>query len=153
MSFSTLWLQLLGFTAMQASTLLGGVISGSLGDWVAQRRPLSGRIMVAPVSVAAGIPLMLVLLVLLPASPALRLCWAAYGATMLVGGATISWTWAGCISPMFADIVPPRRWWACWPSVPSASRWRRVARGPGAAAAGRTCLAAARRRGPPTPRR
>jgi hypothetical protein len=116
MSFSTLWLQLVGFSALQASTLLGcsalgtaagGLIGGSLGDWAAQRRPLSGRIAVAQVSVAAGIPLMIVLLVLLPGSPALHLCWPAYAATMLVTGAAISWTWAGCNSPIFSEIVPP----------------------------------------------
>lgn len=116
MAFTTLWLQLVGFSDFQASTILalsalgtavGGVLGGTLGDSAAKRRPLTGRIIVAQISVASGIPFMIILLKALPASPLLRLSWAAYACVALAAGASISWTWAGCNSPIFADIVPP----------------------------------------------
>lgn len=116
--FFTLWLQLLGFMDWQASLVmatfsttcaLGTMTGGLMGDFVARHRPRSGRIAIAQLSVAAGLPLTFLLLKVLPYTheaghPGL----GPYLVTVGLLGLVCSWTWAGCNSPMFAEIVPNR---------------------------------------------
>jgi hypothetical protein len=63
--YLTLYFQLLGFPAFTASTLVavfmagvavGGMLGGVLGDAAAIKWPVHGRIVVAQISVASGIP-------------------------------------------------------------------------------------------------
>jgi len=69
--FLTLYFQLLGMSAAAASALVatflaglagGGLIGGILGDAAEQKWPGHGRIAVAQVSVASGIPFALLLM-------------------------------------------------------------------------------------------
>ena len=111
--FFTLWLQLQGFGSATAAAIAatfgagvagGALLGGFIGDRMARRLPDSGRILTAQASVAAGIPLVWLLLKGVPASPLLASDARAYAAVLFVLGLTCTWAGAGCNSPIFAEV-------------------------------------------------
>ena len=83
-------------------TTFGTLLGGLLNDHAGRVSPLHGRIYVAQVSVAAGVPLFLLVLYLLPSTHAPPL---AYGATLLVTGLLITWC-QGVNNTIMAEVVP-----------------------------------------------
>jgi len=113
MGYFTLWFQLLGFTDLQASLLMGvfqlgnakgAFLGGWLGDAASRWSPNHGRILVAQASVAAGLPMIAALLKGLPA--AAGVAFPPYFVTLWAMGLLISWSATGCNNPVFADVVP-----------------------------------------------
>lgn len=114
MVFLTLWLQLLGFSDLTASTLmscfhLGSAMGSALGGYIGDRMsilfPNNGRIYTAQVSVFLGIPFSFLLLEGLPSASA-KGSFLVYAVVMFLMSLSISWCASGCNSPIFADIVP-----------------------------------------------
>ena len=110
--FNTYYLQLLGFSDFHASlvaalfllgTALGAMIGGSLGDWAARIAPNHGRILVAQLSVAIGVPSSIFVYKGLSGGV------ATFGVVFFVWGSLISWAGSACTSPMFAEIVPSQQ--------------------------------------------
>jgi len=108
----TLWLQLQGFTDLEASSLMalftfgcaiGSLFGGMLGDVAARRSPSHGRILVAQFSVFSGLPLSFLLLKALPSmAPGASL---PFGAVLLLLGLSVSWCGSNN-SCLFAELVP-----------------------------------------------
>lgn len=115
MVFLTLYLQLLGFSDLTASSLLallmagtavGGLMGGWLGDRVAEKWPRHGRIALTQFSVGIGIPLTIILFKGLPMA-ATNTTAVLYGALLLTKGVLTSWPAPACNNPIFAEVVPP----------------------------------------------
>ncbi|CAG9466628.1 unnamed protein product [Pedinophyceae sp. YPF-701] len=118
--FFTLWLQMLGFTDLQASILMAAFATGcalglGLGGWVCDHlatwSPNHGRILGAQFSVFMGLPLSWLLIKGLPQgdfAAQIQTYDVLYGTVMFLMGLVISWCAPGCNSPMFAEIVPAR---------------------------------------------
>jgi MFS family permease len=130
MAMFTLYFQLLGFTDLEASSLMavftlgcavGGLAGGWLGDRVS-RRVARGRIWVNQLSVFLGLPLTFILFQLLPInihstgtdnggdpmSYQHQYVWTLYCIVLLIFGLSISWCGANN-SAMFADLVPEEK--------------------------------------------
>ncbi|KAG0609023.1 hypothetical protein M758_8G151500 [Ceratodon purpureus] len=112
MSFTTLWLELLGFGHTRAAFLvallavgnmLGSVFGGWLGDLAAKHFPNAGRIMCSQFSTFVGVPLAAILLLGLPQS--VSFAWA-YGLVFFFMGFLMSWNSPATNWPIFAEIVP-----------------------------------------------
>lgn len=112
MSFTTLWLELLGFGHTRAAFLvallsvgnmLGSVFGGWLGDLAARYFPNAGRIMCSQFSTFVGVPLSAILLLALPQS--ITFSWA-YGLIFFFMGFLMSWNSPATNWPIFAEIVP-----------------------------------------------
>ncbi|KAL4445751.1 hypothetical protein ABPG77_008950 [Micractinium sp. CCAP 211/92] len=113
--FATLYLQLLGFSDLQASVLVaiflasnavGGLLGGLLGDWAARRWPDHGRIAVCQLSVTLGAPLSALIFKGLPQQPT-NAAAALFGVVLAITGLCITWAGTACNNPIFAEIVPP----------------------------------------------
>ncbi|KAH9538951.1 hypothetical protein CY35_15G034400 [Sphagnum magellanicum] len=111
-SFTTLWLELMGFKRIDAAisvgllsvgNMLGSVFGGWVGDFSAQLSPNAGRILCAQFSALIGIPLSGILLLGLPqvSAPA----WA-YGFVLFLMGFLMSWNSPATNWPIFSEIVP-----------------------------------------------
>ena len=116
--YLTLYFQLLQFSAFTASLLValfmagvaaGGLLGGILGDAAAVRWPHHGRIYVAQVSVASGIPCAFVLTRGLFSSDGRPSSAAAYALFLIVFGLIKAWPAPACNNPLFAEIVHPER--------------------------------------------
>ncbi|KAL4436794.1 hypothetical protein ABPG75_003933 [Micractinium tetrahymenae] len=119
MTWFTAWLQLLGFSDLQAAGLmatfsfgcaLGGLLGGTLGDRLVRRLPSSpnGRILTNQLSVLLGLPLSFLLLKGLPMAASMDAYRALYGAVLFVFGLSISW--CGCNnSALMAELVPEQQ--------------------------------------------
>lgn len=114
LNFSTMWLELVGFTHWETSvitglylfaTALGALFGGFIGDKVSTRFPNGGRIALAQISSASAVPLGAILLLGLPNDPSTGVAHAAVFFTM---GFFISWNAASTNNPIFAEIVPER---------------------------------------------
>lgn len=112
MSFTTLWLELLGFGHGQAAFLVGllsignmvgSVFGGWIGDLAARKLPNAGRILCSQFSTFVGIPLSAILLLGLPQSTAYA--WA-YGLIFFLMGFLMSWNSPATNWPIFAEVVP-----------------------------------------------
>nr|KYP38187.1 hypothetical protein KK1_040581 [Cajanus cajan] len=75
LSFATLWLELIGFSHVTTATLwtlfivaasFGSLFGGWMGDFLSQRLPNSGRIILSQISAGSAIPLAAILLLGLP---------------------------------------------------------------------------------------
>ena len=113
--FLTVYLQLIGFSDMDAALVnsvflagaaLGGVLGGVVGDWAGSISKDHGRIWACQFSVFTGIPFTLVLLKGLPynGEPATV---SMYAALMFFFGLLHVWAAPACNNPVFAEIVPP----------------------------------------------
>lgn len=114
MSFSAMWLELIGFTHRKTAFLmslfivansLGGLFGGKMGDILSQRFPRSGRIVLSQISSASAVPLAAVLLLVLPDDPSTGFM---HGLVMFIMGFFISWNAAATNNPIFAEIVPEK---------------------------------------------
>ncbi|GAB4823909.1 hypothetical protein N2152v2_010955 [Parachlorella kessleri] len=110
--FLTFYFQLLGMSDFQASLLLavflatnaiGGLVGGFLGDWAASRWPRHGRVVVCQISVAAGVPLSLLLFKGLPLSSGGG-AMAAYTVVLGTTGLLITWADTACNNPILSEI-------------------------------------------------
>eukprot|EP00884_Botryococcus_braunii_P002021 jgi/Botrbrau1/1181/Bobra.0162s0063.2 len=116
MVFFTLWVQLLGFSDLQASILMavfgsacsiGGVLGGNLGDYMMRVMGDRGRIVICQISVISSFPLSLLLLKGLPIpeeTPSLSVA-LLYALVLFLMGLFISWNGANN-SAMFSELVP-----------------------------------------------
>lgn len=111
-SFTTLWLELMGFKRIDAAisvgllsvgNMLGSVFGGWVGDFSAQLSPNAGRILCAQFSALIGIPLSGILLLGLPQVSAP--VWA-YGFVLFLMGFLMSWNSPATNWPIFSEIVP-----------------------------------------------
>ena len=114
MSFTTLWLELLGFGHLRAALLVGllsvgnmagSLFGGRLGDVAATRLPNTGRILCSQFSTFVGIPLSAILLLGLPKNPSFTY---AYALVLFAMGFLMSWNSPATNWPIFAEIVPTR---------------------------------------------
>ncbi|CAN6301729.1 unnamed protein product [Urochloa humidicola] len=114
LSFSAMWLELVGFTNWQTTVItnlnsvanaLGALFAGFVGDPLALRFPDTGRIALAQVCTASSVPLAAVLLLGLPDDPAAG---AAYAAAFFVFGFVAPWCPVSTNNPIFAEIVPEK---------------------------------------------
>ncbi|XP_022937074.1 uncharacterized protein LOC111443485 isoform X1 [Cucurbita moschata] len=114
LSFATMWLELKGFSHEKTAFLmglfvignsLGGLFGGKMGDILSTRFPDSGRIILAQISSASGIPLAAVLLLFLPDGPFTAVL---HGLVLLIVGFFISWNAPATNNPIFAEIVPEK---------------------------------------------
>jgi MFS family permease len=97
LNFSTMWLELVGFTHWETSiitglylfaTALGALFGGTTGDTVSRRFPDTGRIALAQISSASALPLGAILLLALPNDPSTGV---AHAVVFFIMGFAISW--------------------------------------------------------------
>ncbi|CAI8618961.1 unnamed protein product [Vicia faba] len=114
LSFFTLWLELIGFshgttaiiwTIFIISASFGGLFGGWLGDFLSQRLPNTGRIMLAQISAGSTIPLAAILLLLLPNDPSTPFI---HGFVLVIMGIITFWCAVATNDPIFAEIVPEK---------------------------------------------
>ncbi|KAL5705290.1 hypothetical protein ACHQM5_023615 [Ranunculus cassubicifolius] len=114
LSFSAMWLELIGFSHKQTALLmgmfvvansLGGLFGGKMGDILSKSFPNSGRIALSQISSASAIPLAAVLLLVLPDDPSSGFM---HGLVLFIMGFCISWNAAATNNPIFAEIVPEK---------------------------------------------
>jgi MFS family permease len=95
--FMVLWWEFMGFDSLTAGLMfslvavgaaLGNLMGGWIGDKAATWRPMSGRIIVAQISVLSGIPLTYVVFILIPPTTGSMLLYVLLGA---LTGLLISW--------------------------------------------------------------
>ncbi|KAK9990224.1 hypothetical protein SO802_025209 [Lithocarpus litseifolius] len=114
LSFTTMWLELIGFSHKTTALLwtlfiiaasLGGLFGGKMGDLLAKRLPNSGRILLSQISSGSAIPLAAILLLVLPDDPSTGF---KHGLVLFVMGLSISWNAPATNNPIFAEIVPEK---------------------------------------------
>ncbi|XP_018717036.2 uncharacterized MFS-type transporter YwfA isoform X1 [Eucalyptus grandis] len=114
LSFTAMWLELIGFTHNTTAFLmtifiiagsLGGLFGGYMGDILAKRLPNSGRIILSQISSGSAIPLAAVLLLALPDDPSTAFL---HGLVLFIMGLIISWNAPATNNPIFAEIVPEK---------------------------------------------
>ncbi|RLN33993.1 uncharacterized protein C2845_PM03G33190 [Panicum miliaceum] len=117
LSFLSMWLELIGFshedtaiftTIFAVATSIGGLLGGKMGDFLAQRYPNAGRIILSQISAGSAVPLAAVLLLGLPDDPS-RSSGVAHGLVLFIMGLIISWNGAATNCPIFAEIVPEKQ--------------------------------------------
>ncbi|XP_061345081.1 uncharacterized protein LOC133290931 isoform X2 [Gastrolobium bilobum] len=114
LSFTTLWLELIGFSHVKTALLwtlfvlatsFGALFGGWMGDILSQRLPNSGRIMLSQISSGSAVPLAAILLLALPDDPSTAFM---HGLVLFIMGLCISWNGAATNNPIFAEIVPEK---------------------------------------------
>eukprot|EP00300_Choanocystis_sp_HF-7_P012360 c17859_g1_i1.p1 GENE.c17859_g1_i1~~c17859_g1_i1.p1 ORF type:complete len:518 (-),score=88.03 c17859_g1_i1:103-1656(-) len=114
MNFTTLFLQYIGFSDVEASTIfsgfqigavLGHMLGGYLGDAMAVWSPNYGRVLTAQLSEVLRIPCVVTLFVLLPRDPSHGL---AFSIVLFLQGLVSTWCPAACNRPILSEIVSPR---------------------------------------------
>jgi len=114
MAFMIFYFQYVGISDLGASMLfslsmlggaVGGMLGGYVGDALAKWSPLHGRALCAQISVAAGIPLVAVVLCGVPHDGVIL---PSYCAVVFVFGVMSSWCPAGVNRPLLAEIVDER---------------------------------------------
>ncbi|KAL6846664.1 hypothetical protein ACP4OV_024112 [Aristida adscensionis] len=117
LSFLSMWLELIGFshedtavftTIFAVATSIGGLLGGKMGDFLAQRYPNAGRIILSQISAGSAVPLAAVLLLGLPDDPSPS-SGVAHGVVLFIMGLIISWNGAATNCPIFAEIVPEKQ--------------------------------------------
>mmetsp|Transcript_162324 Transcript_162324/g.311649 ORF Transcript_162324/g.311649 Transcript_162324/m.311649 type:complete len:322 (-) Transcript_162324:21-986(-) len=93
------------FAASIAGGGIGGVLGGWIGDRLSQWSRNHGRPLTSQVSVAAGIPLIAMILSVVPCEPT---SFSTYFGLMFVFGLVSSWCAAGVNRPILAEIVGAR---------------------------------------------
>nr|CAB3453254.1 unnamed protein product [Digitaria exilis] len=117
LSFMSMWLELMGFsheetaiftTIFAVATSIGGLLGGKMGDFLAQRYPNAGRIILSQISAGSAVPLSAILLLGLPDDSS-RSSGIAHGLVLFIMGLIISWNGAATNCPIFAEIVPEKQ--------------------------------------------
>ena len=83
---------------------LGNLFGGWLGDKAAKWSPKRGRLLIAQISVFAGIPLTMIIFLIIPMTVDSMLMYILIGA---ITGFLISWTSGGTNNPIFSEIFQP----------------------------------------------
>src|SRR5271157_7713 len=113
--FIPMWLEYMGFTAINAMMLYllialgaaaGVVFGGWLGDRAAKWSPNRGRIMIAQLCVIMGIPLVTIFFLVIPGNTSFNSIMELL-ATGLAIGFTCSWAGIACNLPIFSEIFEP----------------------------------------------
>lgn len=112
-SFTTLYLQLIGMSNLQASflyctfligTAIGAWIGGFIGDRASLYSPNHGRILACQFSVFSGIPLTILIFTALPRDGTMTTMWS-YALIFVITGLLISWAAPCCNNPIFAEVI------------------------------------------------
>lgn len=109
------WLEHLGFdsglTAIAFAVVAigaagGNLFGGFIGDWIEKRNPDKGRIMIAQISVFAGIPMMFILFLLMPrqSTTGVLIGFIILG---IITGFLISWTGPAANNPILSELFKP----------------------------------------------
>ncbi|XP_027921463.1 protein spinster homolog 3-like isoform X3 [Vigna unguiculata] len=97
LSFATLWLELIGFSHVTTATLwtlfivagsFGSLFGGWMGDFLSQKLPNSGRIVLSQISAGSAIPLAAILLLGLPDDSSTAFM---HGLVLVIMGFTTAW--------------------------------------------------------------
>ncbi|XP_068470344.1 uncharacterized protein [Phaseolus vulgaris] len=97
LSFATLWLELIGFSHVTTATLwtlfivaasFGSLFGGWMGDFLSQKLPNSGRIVLSQISAGSVIPLAAILLLGLPDDSSTAFM---HGLVLVIMGFTSAW--------------------------------------------------------------
>jgi len=116
LNFLPMFFQYVGFEDKKAAILMaimfiamgpGNIVGGYLGDFAAKYSRHHGRIVVAQISVFAGVPCMAVLFGYVTPSTTNFL---PYACVLCCGGLFASWTMGGVKRPMLSEIVRPGDW-------------------------------------------
>lgn len=91
-----------------AGVAIGGLLGGQLGDMAAAKWPLHGRIVVAQISVASGIPYAFLLIRALPGAGG-AYATATYAIVVFTFGFVKAWPAPAFNNPAFAEIEPESR--------------------------------------------
>ncbi len=111
--FMIIWFEYIGFDPLTAGLVfsviaigaaLGNLFGGWLGDKAAKWSPNRGRILIAQISVFAGIPLTMVIFLMIPQTINSMLMYILVGA---ITGFLISWSAGGTNNPIFSEIFQP----------------------------------------------
>ncbi|XP_014508010.1 uncharacterized protein LOC106767601 isoform X1 [Vigna radiata var. radiata] len=114
LSFATLWLELIGFSHVTTATLwtlfivaasFGSLFGGWMGDFLSQKLPNSGRIVLSQISAGSSIPLAAILLLGLPDDSSTAF---THGLVLIIMGFTTAWNAPATNNPIFAEIVPEK---------------------------------------------
>ncbi|XP_027921462.1 uncharacterized protein LOC114179342 isoform X2 [Vigna unguiculata] len=114
LSFATLWLELIGFSHVTTATLwtlfivagsFGSLFGGWMGDFLSQKLPNSGRIVLSQISAGSAIPLAAILLLGLPDDSSTAFM---HGLVLVIMGFTTAWNAPATNNPIFAEIVPEK---------------------------------------------
>jgi MFS family permease len=96
-NFLPMWLELIGFSHLYTAFLLnlstigiaiGGVLGGMMGDFLAQRLPNAGRIILSQISSGSEVPLAAILFLVLPIDPSTRV---SHAIILFIMGLLTSW--------------------------------------------------------------
>ncbi len=111
--FMIIWFEYIGFDPLIAGLLfsiiaigaaVGNLLGGLIGDRAAKWRPKSGRIIIAQISVASGIPLTFIIFLLIPMMESSVLLYIIFGT---ITGLLISWCSGGTNNPIFSEVIEP----------------------------------------------
>ncbi|KAK7399538.1 hypothetical protein VNO78_10723 [Psophocarpus tetragonolobus] len=114
LSFTTLWLELVGFshgttallwTMYEVARSFGGLFGGRMGDVLSQRLPNSGRIILSQISATSSIPVAAILFLGLRHHPSTAFMHAL---VLFIMGFARSWNAPATNNPIFAEIVPEK---------------------------------------------
>ncbi|KAJ1379903.1 MFS transporter superfamily [Sesbania bispinosa] len=114
LTFATLWLELKGFSHVTTAFLwtlfivaasFGSLFGGWMGDFLSQRLPNTGRIMLSQISAGSAIPLGAILLLALPDDPSTAFI---HGLVLIIMGFSTAWNAPATNNPIFAEIVPEK---------------------------------------------
>jgi len=111
--FMIIWFEYIGFDPLTAGLIfsviaigaaIGSLFGGWLGDKAAKWSPNRGRILIAQISVFAGIPLTMVLFLLIPMTVDSMVMYIIVGA---ITGFLITWPSGGTNNPIFSELFEP----------------------------------------------
>jgi MFS family permease len=111
--FMIIWFEYMGFDPLTAALIfsvvaigaaIGNLFGGWIGDKAAKWSPRRGRILIAQISVFAGIPLTMVIFLIIPMTTNSMLTYILIGA---ITGFLITWTAGGTNNPIFSEIFQP----------------------------------------------
>ncbi|KAI3851719.1 hypothetical protein MKX03_011761 [Papaver bracteatum] len=114
LSFTPMWLKLIGFTHKQTALLMGmftvassigALFGGKMGDVLSVRFPNTGRIILSQISSGSAIPLAWILLLGLPDDPNTAF---KHGLVLFIMGLFITWNAVATNNPIIAEIVPEK---------------------------------------------
>jgi MFS family permease len=107
------WLEFIGFSSTVSGLIfvlvavgdaLGSLFGGWVGDRAAKWNPNKGRIMIAQISVACGLPLTWIIFFVIPPVTSSMMLYIVFGA---ITGFLISWCGAGCNNVIFSEVFEP----------------------------------------------
>ena len=111
--FMIIWFEYIGFDPLTAGLIfsviavgaaVGNFLGGIIGDKAAKWHPNNGRILIAQISVASGIPLTFIIFLVIPMATTSLYLYIIFG---VLTGLLISWSAGGCNNPIFSEVIEP----------------------------------------------